>query len=123
MNNAARDTILSSIRSHLEASVPYDKHELRHEVSTGSGSDRVAFSRNGSLVDFFKQNLEAVGGHCTIAQGEPDIARALTRIIGDLQKTNIRAQRIAISDAPVVEQLLYSTDLEIEELAVAPNAA
>ena len=45
------------------------------------------------------------------------------QIISDLQQTNLRAQRIAISDVPHVERLLYQTDLEIEELAIAPNAS
>jgi L-lactate utilization protein LutC len=62
-----------------------------------------------------------VNGHCVIAQGDTDIARALTQIIADLQKTNLRAQRIAISDNPLVERLMYLTDLEIEALTVAPN--
>ena len=123
MNNEARQAILDSIRSHLAASAPYDARELNHEVSTGSGSDRVASTHNGSLVDLFTQSLEAVGGHCIIANGETEIARALTTIIGDLQKTNLRAQRIAISDNPNVERLMYLTDLEIEALTIAPNAS
>jgi L-lactate utilization protein LutC len=74
-----------------------------------------------SAADLFRLNLEAVNGHCVIAQGDTDIARALTQIIADLQKTNLRAQRIAISDNPLVERLMYLTDLEIEALTVAPN--
>jgi L-lactate utilization protein LutC len=74
-----------------------------------------------SAADVFRLNLEAVNGHCVIAQGDTDIARALTQIIADLQKTNLRAQRIAISDNPLVERLMYLTDLEIEALTVAPN--
>ena len=123
MNNEARQAILASIRSHLAASAPYDARELRHEVSTGSGSDRVASTHNGSLVNLFTQHLESVGGHCIIANGDTEIARALTNIIQALQKTNVRAQRIAISDNPIVERLMYLTDLEIEALAIAPNAS
>ena len=76
-----------------------------------------------SLVELFKQNLESVGGHCVIAQGEAEIASALTQIISDLQKTNLRAQRIAISNNPIVERLMHLTDLEIEALTIAPNAS
>ncbi len=76
-----------------------------------------------SLVELFKQNLEAVGAKCTIASDEAGIASALTQIITSLQQTPLRAQRIAISDAPQVERFLYQTDLEIEELAIAPNAS
>lgn len=113
MNNA-REAILSSIRSHLAASVPYD----RREVSTGSVSDRVDFKHNGSLIDLFKQSLESVGARCQIASSDTDITDALTRII-----TNLKAQRLAISDDAEVKRLLYETDLEIEELGIAPNAA
>jgi len=125
MTNEARQAILGSIRTHLAASVPYDKRELA--VSTGSGSDRVDLSRKVSdavsVTDLFKQNLEAVHGHCVIAHDEADVARALTRIISDLQSTKLRAQRIAISDLPLVERLMYLTDLEIEALSIAPSAS
>ena len=123
MNNEARQSILGSIRSHLAASAPYDARELSHEVSTGSGSDRLASTHNGSLIDVFTQSLESVGGHSIVVNGDTEIARALTTIINRLQKTNVRAQRIAISDNPNVERLMYLTDLEIEALTIAPNAA
>jgi L-lactate dehydrogenase complex protein LldG len=120
MNNAARQAILGSIRSHLAASVPFDKHE--HPVNP---ENPVILSNRTSaaLVDGFKQNLEAVGAHCTLANGDTEIARALTNIIHGLQKTSVRAQRIAISDNPIVERLMYLTDLEIEALTIAPNAS
>jgi len=77
--------------------------------------------QSAAAADLFRLNLEAVNGHCLIVQGETEIARALTRIITDLQKTDIRAQRIAISDNPLVERLMHLTDLEIEALTIAPN--
>lgn len=123
MNNEARQAILGSIRSHLAASAPFDARELPLHVSTGSDSDRVEFPHNGSLVDLFKTNLEAVGGRCIITQGEHDISRALTEIISSLQKTNLRAQSIAISDVSAVERWMHQTDLEIEALTIAPNAS
>ncbi len=42
--------------------------------------------------DVFKENLESVAGHCVITA---DVADVLRKIVADL-----RAQRIAISDAP-----------------------
>lgn len=42
--------------------------------------------------DVFKENLEAVEGHCIVTR---DVADVLRRILTDL-----RAQRIAVSDAP-----------------------
>ena len=119
MNNEARQAILDSIRSHLAASVPYDAHELTEPSAVGPGRSQSTVP----LVELFTENLEAVGGHCIIAQGDTEIARALTQIIHDLQKTNLRAQQIAISDNPNVERLMYLTDLEIEELTIVPNAS
>ena len=132
MNNEARKAILGSIRSHLAASAPYDAREFA--VSTGMEQVRKGglppplekqdqASLPDLLVERFKTNLEAVGGHCIITQGERDIARALTEIISSLQKTNLRGQHIAISDNPAVERLMHQTDLEIEALTIAPNAS
>ena len=122
--NSAREIILSSIRSHLAASVPYDQRELalhRVKFSTGSGSDRVDLTQ--TVLEVFKQRLESVDGHCIIAHGDAEIAQALTRIISDLQKTKLRAQRIALSDVPLIERVMHLTDLEVEALSISPSAS
>ena len=128
MNNE----ILRSIRSHLAASAPYDAQEFAvrkaglpppsEQRGQAPLPDLLPSSTQAGLsrVDHFKQNLEAVGARCVIANGDTEIARALTTIISGLQKTNLRAQRIAISDNPNVERLMYLTDLEIEALSIAP---
>jgi L-lactate dehydrogenase complex protein LldG len=120
MSSSAREAILGSIRSHLAASVPYDKQEISH------GSPWINIEQNPSssvsICDEFKQSLEAVDGHCVIAHGDTEVAQALTEIISALQKTKLRAQHIAISENPELERLLHLTDLEIEELGIAPNA-
>ncbi|HET6973639.1 MAG TPA: lactate utilization protein [Pyrinomonadaceae bacterium] len=112
MNNSARETILGSIRSHLAASVPYDKQE------DSRGFTRMNADQNPSssveICGQFKASLEAVDGHCVIVRGDNEIAQALTNII--------QGGRIAISDNPEVERLLQLTDLEIEELGIAPSA-
>ena len=113
MNNA-REAILSSIRSHLAASVPYDLPEQTEPSAVAPGKSQA----QTLLVDLFKQNLESVGAQCQIASSDADITDALTRIITDL-----KAQRIAISDHPEVKRLLYMTDLEIEELGIAPSTS
>ena len=145
MINEARQVILSSIRTHLAASAPFDARErgdgdaetrghgdaeIRGHGDAETRGDgeispslRVTASPRLDLVSLFKQNLEAVDGHCIIANGEAEIADALTQIISALQKTKLRAQRIAVSDTPDVERLMHMTDLEIEELGVAPNAS
>lgn len=115
MSSTSREAILGSIRSHLAASVPYDTQEISR------GSTRINADQNPSLsVEIcgqFKASLEAVDGHCAIVRGDQEIARALTQIINALPQT-----RVAISDNPEVERLLHLTDLEIEELSIAPNA-
>ena len=113
MSSEARQAILDSIRTHLAASVP-------EEYPENLSQNPVILSKktSGSLIDLFKMNLEAVGVRCTIASSDTDITDALTRIITDL-----KAQRLAISDDPNVKRLLYQTDLEIEELGISPNAS
>jgi L-lactate dehydrogenase complex protein LldG len=111
MDNA-REAIIGSIRSHLAASVQFE--------NPVNPSNPVILSKTPSpipLMELFKSNLESVNGHCIIAKNDTDIADALTRIITDL-----KAGRLAISDNPEVERLLNLTDLEIEELGIAPNA-
>lgn len=130
-SNEAREAIFRSIRSHLAASVPHDVREgaLHHVAEKPSSPGEVLITETVtaagavSIVELFKQNLEAVDGHCVIAQDETEIARALTRIIGDLQNTKHRARRIAISNNPGIERLMHLTDLEVDELTITPSAA
>ncbi len=102
MNNA-RESILGSIRSHLAASVPFDRLE-HHENPVVLSNPRT----NSDLVNLFKQSVESVAGYCIVATDSTDV---LKQIITDL-----KPRRIAISDQ------VDLPDLEIEEVAVAPNA-
>jgi L-lactate dehydrogenase complex protein LldG len=113
MNNEARQEILNSIRTHLAASAPFDGQEQEQRTGAGIQVTREQ-SENPDRIALFKQNLEAVDGHCIIARSKGEIAGALTQIISALQKTKLRAQRIAISEA---------SELELEELGIAPNAS
>ncbi|HJP90356.1 MAG TPA: lactate utilization protein C [Pyrinomonadaceae bacterium] len=106
MNNAAREAILSSIRFNLARSVPDEENPVDLE-------NPVILSKTTSPIQHFRDNVESVNGHCIITT---DITDVLSQII-----TNLRAQRIAISDSPEVERLLQATDLEIEELGIAPD--
>ena len=119
MNNEARQEIFGSIRTHLAASAPFDARESPDDPPVVLPAQPVA----SNLIELFQQNLEAVDGHCIIAHSKGEIAGALTQIISALQKTKLRAQRIAISDAPELERLMHMTDLEIEELGITPNAS
>jgi len=106
MNNAAREAILGSIRANLARSVPDERHPVHLE-------NPVILSQTTSLIERFRDNLQSVNGYCIITT---DIADVLRQIITDLN-----ARRIAISDSPEVERLLHATNLEIEELGIAPN--
>jgi L-lactate utilization protein LutC len=48
------------------------------------------------LIDLFKQNVEAVDGHCVVVQNDEE----LTRIV-----ENFAGRKIAISDAPLLNRL------------------
>ena len=59
MTNEARQAILSSIRSHLAASVPYDKRELLlHPVNSEKNPAILSNQPSDSLVETFKANLD-----------------------------------------------------------------
>jgi len=131
----ARDVILRSIRSHLAASVPHNAiyaetteagHSSHGDVAPKIPRDTATDpSRNAkdSLVALFSENLEAVDGHCVIVHGELEIADALKSIIRELQKTKLRARRIALSDDSVVERLARLIATEVDQITVAPDAA
>ena len=125
-NSEARESILRSIRSHLAASVPHDERETAsHHVSDRTdslGQVPAMPPGNGSLARMFKESLEAVDGHCVVVQNEAEIASELTAIISGIQQTRLRGRRIAISDVPMIERLMYLTDLDVDELTVTPNA-
>ncbi len=84
---SSRETILRSIRSHLAASRPCDPPEsVFQPLSTPQAT---------SLVDMFKQNVEAVDGRCLVVQNEEELTRILKNFGG----------RIAGSDAPLLARL------------------
>src|SRR2546428_862302 len=129
--------MLRSIRDHLAASTPYDAvHAEAAEKTAAFSAVEALPSDNGQvapvarndgdtdrLVEMFVENLEAVGGHCIVVQSEAGIAQALPRIISDLQKTSLRARRIALSDALAVERLARQMEVDVDEITVAPNTA
>jgi len=124
-NAKAREDILRSIRSHLASSVPHDeREEMSHEsVPTVAAVVPPENGESISLVESFKENLEAVNGHCIVARNELEIVRALTRIITGLQATNLKARRIAISNSPELERLVNLIAVEVDELCTTPSAA
>ena len=84
---SSREAILGSIRSHLAASPPAD---LVHSEFLLEPTPPTT-----SVVDMFKQNVEAVDGHCVVVQTDEELTRILKNFEG----------RIAISDAPLLARV------------------
>jgi L-lactate utilization protein LutC len=128
-NISARNAILESIREHLAASAPHDAvhaEGAHKEEITLAELDVKAAPRNGSavsLVDVFNENLNAVGGHSVVARNEKEVVAALNIILSDLQKTPLRARRIALSDAPVLDRLMSQIGVYVDEITTSPTAA
>lgn len=83
----SREAILGSIRSHLANSPAQNPCE--------SVFSPAATPPTTSVVELFKQNVEAVDGHCVVVRTEEELTRILKNFGG----------RIAISDAPVLRRL------------------
>ncbi len=128
-NIAARDAILGSIREHLAASAQHDAVHAEGEHKVGfkvADLDVKLSPPNGispSLIDIFSENLKAVGGHTVVARNENDVAAAVTGIISDLQKTPLRARRIALSDAPALNRFTRQIAVDVDEITTSPSAA
>lgn len=124
-NTQARETMLRSIRSHLAASIQHDEREGSSHASVPA-VPAIVPPENGdslSIVESFKQNLEAVNGQCIVARNEVEIVRALTKIITGLQETNLKGRRIAVSNTPALQGLVNLIAVEIDELCITPSAA
>ena len=98
----SRETILSSIRKHLAASPP-DLYYTDQPKPVFPES--VVAPAAKSLVDLFKENVEAVNGHCIVTR---DVSQAVTRIITDLG-----ARKIAVSDTPPSAGEIFEYDVGI----------
>jgi len=131
-NVSARDAILGSIREHLAASAPHDAvyaegtHEAGRVESIAIELEVKVPEPNGtalSLVEIFSENLKAVGGRCEVVRNEQEMVAVLTRIISDLQNTLLRARRIALSDAPMLDRILGQIRVEVDEITTSPSAA
>jgi len=125
-SNAARESIFQSIRSHLAASAALDvrENQIKHAPDAPLRPSQAVASEqdSASLVDLFKENLESVDGHCVVVGSELELVRALTDVIAQLQRTSLRARKIAISDSPEVERLVKQIGIDVDEIAVAPSA-
>jgi L-lactate dehydrogenase complex protein LldG len=87
---SSREVILGSIRSHLAESPPAEPVQ-----SAFLPEPTLPTPRTTSVVEIFKENVEAVDGHCVVVQTEEELTRILKSFGG----------RIAISDDPLLNRL------------------
>ena len=125
-SNNSRNAIFESIRANLAASKLSDgkEHEIHppsHQKTTQPAT--VLTSSQLSSVEWFKESLEAVDGHCFVVQTEEELVATLTEIVTRLQGTYLGARKIAISDSPEIDSLIRKVDAEIDELGVVPSAS
>lgn len=126
-NISARDSILKSIREHLAISAPLDAaHRLQIESVQPNG-DLMSFDtgvvERSSLIQTFKENLEAVGGHCSVVQNVAEATQAVAEIISDLQRTPLRARRIALSNSLLVQTVCRGLQIDVDEMTISPSRA
>ena len=124
-NRNAREAIFESIRGALAASKMLDARESELHHSSEVERTLPAFVKHdvGSLVELFKENLEAVDGHCIVVENRADVVQALYEIINKLQGTYLKAKRIAVSDSPDIERLVNLVDADVDTFAIAPTAS
>jgi L-lactate utilization protein LutC len=128
-NISARNAILGSIREHLAASRPHDAihAEGEHKVEMPPAELDLKGSRQESakflLIDMFNENLRAVSGHSVVARSEAEVVAALNIIIADLQKTPLRARRIALSDGSSLDRLMSQIGVYVDEITTSPSVA
>jgi len=122
-NSVARDTILASIRESLAASSPFDALHREHQkdksaqkVNDIPGNVTIEPDVN-ALAEIFRENLESVGGHCTVVGNELAAVRAIEEIVA-----NSGARRIAKSDSYVVQNLASSITSTVEIMTQASAA-
>ena len=117
--SSAREAILSSIRTHLAASSPFDAREgaLHHDDSRSLpviNTPDFIQEIPTTLVELFKLSLEAVDGKCVVVRNESEVSEAINSII-----ETINAKKIAISDSNEIGRLVNSG----REVSVVPSAS
>lgn len=114
----AREEIMQSIRANLAQSALIPSFEHSDCVQTAlTSNDGRDFGVETSPITRFRERLESVGGHCVVVRNETEAAEALRQIIDDLRRTT-KADRIALSDAPLLSDL--TSGLPAEQVSVCP---
>ncbi len=116
----ARHNILSSIRAHLAASVAREQRLPTHD-STSTAVMAIGSAAESSNLELFRHNLEAVDGHCVIAQTESELVDALSSIIADLSSKGTKSSRVAVSDAAELERMVRVAVRDVGDVKVVPS--
>jgi L-lactate dehydrogenase complex protein LldG len=102
---SAKAEILAAIRTNLAKSAPFDV--VRSEHQPHQQAEIPAFKANlmldqspAAITQRFCENLESVGGKCTIVAKLNDASTALQTLINTLNP-----HRIALSDSPIVRSV------------------
>src|SRR5829696_8502949 len=93
---------MCSIRAHLATSVPYDSREPQIEANLCSPVSQPAVT---SIVQLFKQNLEAVDGHCLVVRDQSEVDEAIKRLT--------QGKLVGTSDIPVATRDLFNYEVGI----------
>jgi len=112
--------MLSAIREHLAASMPFDavhdEHHAEHKANPRISS-AVADEQSASPTERFRNALEAVAGHCLMVNDERAAADLVLEILG-----KINARRIAVSDSLLVKRVMSHVKLDAEILVDASKS-
>lgn len=111
--------MLAAIRQQLARSAPFDAVHEEDRVRHEAVAHEVAVSTDSSisLLERFKQSLEAVGGNCISVKSETEAAETVRQIAGRLQ-----ARRIAVSDSLLVGRVSKRLAPEMELLECAAKS-
>jgi L-lactate dehydrogenase complex protein LldG len=112
--------MLARIREHLAASAPFDRvhHEAKQKHEAGDSFHVVKPPTSYSLIELFRESLEAVNGSCTIVANEAAAASSLKQVI-ELNQLH----RIAVSDSPIVGRLMELVECGADVLSNAEPEA
>jgi len=121
-NNETRRAMLAAIREHLATSEPFDavrnEHHLHTDGTPVGNAVAVSQEQAASLVERFRQAVEAVAGHCAVVRDETEAAEAMRLII---EQKN--ARRIAVTNSPLVQRVVKRVRSDAELLGnVVPPA-
>lgn len=99
----ARAEIMRSIRAHLATSAPHDTTNTNHDASLPLPVQSPSPTAELSVVELFKQNLEAVDGHCIIVNSETELEETVKRLT--------EGKKIASPDEPRSD--LFKSDVGV----------